>query len=91
MTEVDSAGITDVGKMRKSNEDSYFMDDGLQIYVVADGMGGHQAGEVASRIVVETIQDKTNQKPSNRDGEDLITTGQNLSHNRKLLHVSFEL
>jgi protein phosphatase len=79
MTEVDSAGITDVGKMRKANEDSYYMDDDLQIYVVADGMGGHKAGEVASRIVVETIQDKMNQKPSNTDGENLIATDQELS------------
>jgi len=79
MIEVDAAGITDVGKMRKANEDSYYMDEDLQIYVVADGMGGHKAGEVASRIVVETIQDKMNQEPSNKDGENLITLEQDLS------------
>jgi len=79
MIEVDSAGITDVGKIRKANEDAYFMDDDLQIYVVADGMGGHKAGEVASRIVVETIQDRMNQAASNTDGEDLITIDQKLS------------
>ena len=79
MTEVDSAGITDVGKMRKANEDSFYMKDDLHVYVVADGMGGHKAGEVASRIVVETIQDKMNQAPENTDGENLITDDQKLS------------
>lgn len=79
MIEVDSAGITDVGKIRKANEDSYYMDDNLRIYVVADGMGGHKAGEVASRVVVKTIEDEMSQNPSNKDGEDLITIDQELS------------
>ncbi|MCP3953831.1 MAG: SpoIIE family protein phosphatase [Desulfobacterales bacterium] len=79
MTEVASAGVTNVGRMRKANEDSYYMDDDLRVYVVADGMGGHKAGEVASRIVVETLQDKMNQNPSNTDGENLITLDQKLS------------
>ncbi len=79
MTKVDSAGITDVGRIRKANEDSFYMDEDLRIYVVADGMGGHKAGEVASRIVVETIQDKINQESSNTDGEGLITSDQELS------------
>jgi len=58
---VESAGITDVGRKRKGNEDSYFLDENLRLYVVADGMGGHQAGEVASRIVAETIQKMMNE------------------------------
>ena len=48
-------GLTDVGKRRSSNEDAYFLDDRLGLYVVADGMGGHAAGEVASQEAVETV------------------------------------
>lgn len=48
-----AAGRTDRGKVRELNEDSFGYND--NIYVVADGMGGHQAGEVASAIAVETI------------------------------------
>lgn len=52
---VASAGLTDVGRKRNHNEDSYLIDDELQLYVVADGMGGHAGGGTASRIAVETI------------------------------------
>ena len=52
---VASAGLTDVGRKRDHNEDSYLIDDELQLYVVADGMGGHAGGGTASRIAVETI------------------------------------
>lgn len=54
---VESSGLTDVGQKRKLNEDNFFVDDNLKLYVVADGMGGHQAGEVASEMVVDTIRD----------------------------------
>jgi len=60
MIKVESCGMTDVGRKRKGNEDSYFLDENLHIYVVADGMGGHQAGEVASKLVVDTIKDLIN-------------------------------
>jgi protein phosphatase len=50
-----AAGQTDTGQRRKKNEDSYVILDDHNLFVVADGMGGHAGGEVASKIAVDTI------------------------------------
>ncbi|WP_053233768.1 PP2C family protein-serine/threonine phosphatase [Sandaracinus amylolyticus] len=50
-----SSGLTDVGRRRVSNEDAFGLDDELGLYVVADGMGGHAAGEIASREAVDNV------------------------------------
>ncbi len=50
-----SSGGTDPGKKRKNNEDAFVLDNALGLYVVADGIGGNEAGEVASRIVADTL------------------------------------
>ena len=47
--------VSDAGPVRKNNEDSCAVEHDLQVYVVADGMGGHNAGEVASRLAVEAL------------------------------------
>ena len=47
---------TDVGKRRTNNQDAIKVNEALSLFVVADGMGGHQAGEVASQMTVEILE-----------------------------------
>lgn len=50
-------GLTDIGLVRKLNQDAFSIDNTLQLWVLADGMGGHAGGELASQIAVKTIPD----------------------------------
>src|SRR3954452_25305761 len=54
MTELRAGGATDTGLVRDHNEDKYLADE--RLFVVADGVGGHKAGEVASQTAVDTLQ-----------------------------------
>ena len=53
---IDAYGVTHPGRVCTINEDALLVDEALRLFVVADGMGGHHAGDVASRIAVETVR-----------------------------------
>jgi len=55
--DVKAYGLTDVGRQRQHNEDTFLVADEAQLFLVADGMGGHAAGEIASRIAVDSISE----------------------------------
>ncbi len=61
------AGKTDPGKCRANNEDSFSLVRDLSLFLVADGMGGHAAGEVASRMAVDVITDHQRRGLSGRE------------------------
>lgn len=76
--------LTDVGNFRKVNEDyiDYYTDEKKRIYVIADGMGGHNAGEIASKLAVENTISYINSLSQLDDLEDSIKKAVGDSNNK---------
>ncbi|MGH4050501.1 MAG: Stp1/IreP family PP2C-type Ser/Thr phosphatase [Clostridium sp.] len=69
--------LSDVGNIRKTNEDSvgYFETSDFDIYAVADGMGGHNAGEVASELAIKSIMEYIKNNHEGLDLKEVLSDG----------------
>lgn len=70
-------GKTDIGRRRRMNQDSIAMDGKLKLFIVADGMGGHKGGEVASKMACETLKKYVSEHAQNpqSDPRDVLKKG----------------
>lgn len=93
-------GMTDIGQVRSTNQDSFLIDDKTHLYIVADGMGGHAGGEIASRLCIEKIaeyiagHEEVFSLEKNKDfptSEALITVSDAVNHaSSKIYEASLE-
>jgi protein phosphatase len=85
-----SYGQTDVGRRRQGNEDAFLRDDDIRLFIVADGMGGHAAGEIASAEAVDTIFGMVKRGLHDLGPESEPLTEEKISKARRLIEAAIQ-
>jgi protein phosphatase len=85
------AGTTDVGRKRDHNEDFFFINESNNLFIVCDGMGGHAAGEVASKIATETVNSFIESTSKDEDITWPFEFDENISLNSNKLKTAIRL
>ena len=74
--------LSDIGLVRKINEDSYLVKESIGLFVVADGMGGHKGGQLASTIAIQTIDDFFNEDNDHAQKGSYLSLALNIANRR---------
>lgn len=82
---------SDVGRVRKTNEDAYVSDPAVSLFAVADGMGGHDAGEVASGLAIDAITSFIHRSAADNDFSWPYGIDRNLSYDGNRLRTAIHL
>ena len=88
---LDASAVSDVGRIRKTNEDAYVADPAVGLFAVADGMGGHDAGEVASGLAIDAITSFIRRSAGDNDFSWPYGIAPNLSYDANRLRTAIHL
>lgn len=88
---VHACGVSDIGRVRKTNEDAFVADTDLRLFAIADGLGGHGAGEVAAQLAIEAISDFIRRSAEDTDFTWPWGIDRNLSYDGNRLRTAIHL